>query len=158
MQLSSNRTTDVGPFYFKIEIPQHKSFTFSQNTMTIDVLREYIRDCFNNCKPFKNMFIYQGFFVKQLTYIGTPEPPTMSVEVLGKVVASCTVFHSCPTSPPRFYWSHSGIKKTRSKRLNKWMWTTVSILTFVLLSSDFDQPLNCTVMYRGKKTAHLIQL
>ncbi|MED6295140.1 hypothetical protein CHARACLAT_028429 [Characodon lateralis] len=127
MQLSSDRTTDVGPFYFKIEIPQHKSFTFSQNTMTIDVLR-------------------------------TPEPPTMSVEVLGKVVASCTVFHSCPTSPPRFYWSHSGIKKTRSKRLNKWMWTTVSILTFVLLSSDFDQSLNCTVMYRGKKTAHLIQL
>ncbi|XP_012712028.2 myeloid cell surface antigen CD33 [Fundulus heteroclitus] len=122
MRISSVRTTDVGPFYLRIEIPQHKSFTFSTNTVTIDVSK-------------------------------TPEPPTMSLDVLDKVKATCTVSHTCPTSPPRFYWSRSGKQKMRSKRLNDFMWTTESTLMFVPLPSDFNQPLNCTVVYSGKKSA-----
>ncbi|XP_016530563.1 sialic acid-binding Ig-like lectin 14 isoform X1 [Poecilia formosa] len=38
-QLYFVRKTDTGPFYFRIEIPQHKSFTFSNNKVTLDVFQ-----------------------------------------------------------------------------------------------------------------------
>ncbi|XP_017164861.1 sialic acid-binding Ig-like lectin 14 isoform X3 [Poecilia reticulata] len=38
-ELYGVRKTDTGPFYFKIEIPQHKSFTFSNNKVTLDIYR-----------------------------------------------------------------------------------------------------------------------
>uniref|UniRef100_A0A3Q2PYN5 CD80-like immunoglobulin C2-set domain-containing protein n=1 Tax=Fundulus heteroclitus TaxID=8078 RepID=A0A3Q2PYN5_FUNHE len=129
MRISSVRTTDVGPFYLRIEIPQHKmhterNFVFTHNVSLI------------KCHSTE-----------------TPEPPTMSLDVLDKVKATCTVSHTCPTSPPRFYWSRSGKQKMRSKRLNDFLWTTESTLMFVPLPSDFNQPLNCTVVYSGKKSA-----
>lgn len=43
MLLEHVRTTDVGPFYFRIEMPQYKSFSYTMNPVYIDVLREYIR-------------------------------------------------------------------------------------------------------------------
>uniref|UniRef100_A0A3Q3B506 Ig-like domain-containing protein n=1 Tax=Kryptolebias marmoratus TaxID=37003 RepID=A0A3Q3B506_KRYMA len=35
MMLDGVRTTDVGPFYFRIELPRYKTYTFSENTVTI---------------------------------------------------------------------------------------------------------------------------
>uniref|UniRef100_A0A3B4XUH4 B-cell receptor CD22 first Ig-like domain-containing protein n=1 Tax=Seriola lalandi dorsalis TaxID=1841481 RepID=A0A3B4XUH4_SERLL len=37
--LDGVRRTDVGPFYFRIEIPQYKSFSYTKNTVSIDVTR-----------------------------------------------------------------------------------------------------------------------
>ncbi|XP_027869363.1 myeloid cell surface antigen CD33-like [Xiphophorus couchianus] len=120
-QLNRVRETDTGPFYFKIEIPQHKTFTFSQNTVTLDVFR-------------------------------VPDPPTMSVAVQDEVTATCKVTHVCPSSPPKFSWSHSGTRKTKSKKENKWLWSTTSTLTFTPQEADFNMPLNCTVLFKGNKS------
>ncbi|XP_023187275.1 myeloid cell surface antigen CD33-like [Xiphophorus maculatus] len=120
-QLYGVRETDTGPFYFRIEIPQHKSFTFSKNKVTLNVFR-------------------------------VPKPPTMSVAVQDQVTATCKVTHVCPSSPPKFSWSHSGIRKTRSKKENKWLWSTTSTLTFTPQEADFNMPLKCTVTFPGKKT------
>lgn len=35
MLLDSVRSTDVGPFYFRIEMPQYKSFSYTQNAVSI---------------------------------------------------------------------------------------------------------------------------
>lgn len=88
-----------------------------------------------------------------LTSAGVPQPPSLSVIANGKVTASCSVFHSCPSYPPQFSWSRSGFITRRSKKLNEWKWETVSTLTFVALASDCNRPLNCTVQYRGGKQA-----
>lgn len=40
MLLDSVRSTDVGPFYFRVEMPQYKSFSYTQNSVSIDVIRK----------------------------------------------------------------------------------------------------------------------
>lgn len=50
MLLDGVRTTDVGPFYFRIEMPQYKSFSYINNSVTIDVISEYCIDYFNISK------------------------------------------------------------------------------------------------------------
>ena len=44
MFLDGVRSTDVGPFYFRIEMPQYNSFSFTEKTVSIDVIREYWRE------------------------------------------------------------------------------------------------------------------
>ncbi|CAK6960437.1 sialic acid-binding Ig-like lectin 14 [Scomber scombrus] len=121
MLLDGIRKTDAGPFYFRIEMPQYKSFSYTKHTVSIEVVRD-------------------------------PPPPSLSVKVDDdKVTASCSVSHSCPSIPPVFSWSRSGIVTRRSKRLNKWKWEAVSTLTFQTRLSDFNKHLNCTVLFRGGK-------
>uniref|UniRef100_A0A3B5LBU1 Ig-like domain-containing protein n=1 Tax=Xiphophorus couchianus TaxID=32473 RepID=A0A3B5LBU1_9TELE len=115
-QLNRVRETDTGPFYFKIEIPQHKTFTFSQNTVTLDVFREYIRGLFTNSKPF-----------------------TL------RLTATCKVTHVCPSSPPKFSWSHSGTRKTNLQK-------TVSTLTFTASAKDNGKSLTCYATFPGGQT------
>ncbi|XP_015830561.2 myeloid cell surface antigen CD33 isoform X1 [Nothobranchius furzeri] len=122
MLLHSVRTTDIGPFYLQVRIPQFKSFTFTENKVSIDVIRQ-------------------------------PEPPAMSFQILDTVRAYCSVLHSCPSAPPRFSWSQAGVTATWSKQINLWMWKTESVLEFVPDSLDFNPVLNCSVVYRGGKTA-----
>ncbi len=47
MLLDGIRKTDVGPFYFRIEMPQYKSFSYTKNAVSIDVIREYYMEYFN---------------------------------------------------------------------------------------------------------------
>lgn len=70
-----------------------------------------------------------------------------------QVYATCSIFHSCPSIPPQFSWSHTGVIKSQSKKVNAWNWQTVSTLTFPPLATDFNKPLNCTVWHRGGKEA-----
>lgn len=84
---------------------------------------------------------------------GNPPPPTLSVEVNDQVYATCSVFHFCPSIPPQFSWSHTGVIKSQWKKVNAWNWQTVSTLTFPPLATDFNKPLNCTVRHRGGKEA-----
>uniref|UniRef100_A0A8P4FUT1 Ig-like domain-containing protein n=1 Tax=Dicentrarchus labrax TaxID=13489 RepID=A0A8P4FUT1_DICLA len=120
MLLDGLRQTDVGPFYFRIEMPQYKSFSYINQAVSIDVIRN-------------------------------PPPPSLSVKVNDDVTASCSVSHTCPSIPPQFTWSRTGIITHQSKKLNNWTWETVSTLTFNPLPADFNVTLNCTVQYRGKK-------
>lgn len=41
MMLDGIRKTDVGPFYFRIEMPQYKSFSYINNTVSLLVMSEY---------------------------------------------------------------------------------------------------------------------
>ncbi|XP_068999181.1 myelin-associated glycoprotein-like [Embiotoca jacksoni] len=82
-----------------------------------------------------------------------PDPPSLTVKVGKKVSASCSVFHSCPTMPPRLIWNHPGAIKHRLKKLDQWKWETVTTLIFRPAASDFNKPLNCTVRYSGGKRA-----
>lgn len=41
MLLDGVRKTDIGPFYFRIEMPQYKSFSYINNTVSINVISEY---------------------------------------------------------------------------------------------------------------------
>ncbi|XP_008430610.1 sialic acid-binding Ig-like lectin 14 [Poecilia reticulata] len=120
-QLDDVRETDTGPFYLTIEIPRHSKFTFSRDTVTLDVFR-------------------------------VPEPPVMTVSVSNHVSATCKVIHACPSSPPKFSWSHPGMTKTSSKNLKKGLWSTMSTLTFTPEEADFNKPLNCKVNFNDKKT------
>uniref|UniRef100_A0A096LRH6 Ig-like domain-containing protein n=1 Tax=Poecilia formosa TaxID=48698 RepID=A0A096LRH6_POEFO len=126
-QLDDVRETDTGPFHLTIEIPRHSKFIFSKDPVTLDVFREYIRDLFNNPKPF--------------TLINN------------HASATCTVTHACPSSPPKFSWSHPGKTKTSSKKLKEGLWSTKSTLTFTPEEADFNKPLKCTVNFNDKKTA-----
>ncbi|KAF7227458.1 myeloid cell surface antigen CD33 isoform X2 [Nothobranchius furzeri] len=116
----NKRTEFVGAL--QVRIPQFKSFTFTENKVSIDVIRQ-------------------------------PEPPAMSFQILDTVRAYCSVLHSCPSAPPRFSWSQAGVTATWSKQINLWMWKTESVLEFVPDSLDFNPVLNCSVVYRGGKTA-----
>ncbi|TMS10810.1 Myelin-associated glycoprotein [Larimichthys crocea] len=40
MQLDDVRQTDVGPFYFRIEMPQYKSFSYRKHPVSIDVISD----------------------------------------------------------------------------------------------------------------------
>uniref|UniRef100_A0A3P9N7R9 Ig-like domain-containing protein n=1 Tax=Poecilia reticulata TaxID=8081 RepID=A0A3P9N7R9_POERE len=85
-----------------------------------------------------------------LNVFRVPEPPVMTIEVSNKVTATCTVTHVCPTSPPKFSWSHPGMTETSTKLGNGWL--TTSTLTFTPEEADFNKPLNCKVNFNDKKT------
>ena len=48
MLLDGVRSTDVGPFHFRIQMMRYKSFSFTQKMVSINVLREYFRCCFDH--------------------------------------------------------------------------------------------------------------
>uniref|UniRef100_A0A3B4UCK4 Ig-like domain-containing protein n=1 Tax=Seriola dumerili TaxID=41447 RepID=A0A3B4UCK4_SERDU len=63
-------------------------------------------------------------------------------------VASCSVFPSCPTSPPVFNWSHSG-EQIQSPQFDDGQWKVTANLTFRPTYADHNKPLLCTVTYKG---------
>uniref|UniRef100_A0A3Q4GHY5 Ig-like domain-containing protein n=1 Tax=Neolamprologus brichardi TaxID=32507 RepID=A0A3Q4GHY5_NEOBR len=67
---------------------------------------------------------------------------------------SCSVFHSCPTYPPSFIWSHSGEQHDQTQQLHEGQWNSTSTLTFHPNRSDPNKPLKCKITYhRGLKNS-----
>lgn len=65
------------------------------------------------------------------------------------VVASCSVPHSCPTSPPDFTWSLPGKQHFQPRQLGDGQWTATSTLHFLPTRADHDKLLRCNVTYKG---------
>ncbi|XP_026039156.1 myelin-associated glycoprotein-like [Astatotilapia calliptera] len=77
------------------------------------------------------------------------------------VSASCSVFHSCPTYPPSFIWSHFGEQQNQTQQLHEGQWNSISTLTFRPNRSDHNKPLKCRVTYhRGLhlETSKILQV
>ncbi|XP_056236092.1 sialoadhesin-like [Seriola aureovittata] len=109
---------DQGPFYFRIEIADYNNFSFKENRVSISMTGKL------------------QISVKEEVVEGQTE------------VASCSVFPSCPTSPPVFNWSHSG-EQIQSQQFDDGQWKVTANLTFRPTYADHNKPLLCTVTYKG---------
>ncbi|XP_026227499.1 sialoadhesin-like isoform X2 [Anabas testudineus] len=121
LKIYSLRQSDRAPFYFRIELGGYDQHSYRNNEVSI-------------------------------TVISAPQP-TVSVKeevVEGQnVSASCSVSHSCPSSPPEFTWTHSGKKHFQTQQLTDGQWKAASVLTFHPTKDDHNKPLSCTVRYKG---------
>ncbi|XP_049903735.1 sialoadhesin-like [Epinephelus moara] len=122
LKIDPLQQSDQGPFYFRIELGDYEKYSYREKPVSIAIKTE-------------------------------PKPISFSVKeeaVEGKIVtASCSVSHSCPTSPPVFTWSHPGQEHFQPQQLDAGQWKATSTLTFHPTSADHNKPLECTVTYKG---------
>uniref|UniRef100_A0AAQ6IFY4 Ig-like domain-containing protein n=1 Tax=Anabas testudineus TaxID=64144 RepID=A0AAQ6IFY4_ANATE len=134
LKIDPLRQSDRGPFYFRIEL-----------VVNVD-------DSSNTTQQ-----INKSVLCDLLVLTGAPQP-TVSVKeevVEGQTVsASCSVSHSCPSSPPEFTWTHSGEKHFQSQQLTDGQWKATSVLTFHPTRADHNKPLSCTKKVRYYSMCH----
>ncbi|CAI5662725.1 unnamed protein product [Oreochromis niloticus] len=124
LMIENLQQNDRGPFYFRIEIEGYNRASYRNNKVSISVMDEP--------NP-------TDFFVQEEVKEGE------------NVSASCSVFHSCPTYPPDFHWSHSGEHHLQTQKLQNGQWKATSTLTFHSNRTDHNRPLQCRVTYHGGK-------
>ncbi|XP_028985714.1 myelin-associated glycoprotein-like isoform X2 [Betta splendens] len=121
LKIDPLQQSDQGPFHFRIEIEDYEKYSYKENHVSITIISE--------------------------------SHPSLSVtqEVVEghNVTASCSVSHSCPSSPPEFTWSHAGVTHLETRQLNDGQWNLTSTLTFVSTRDDHNKPVKCTVTYKG---------
>ncbi|XP_041709880.2 sialic acid-binding Ig-like lectin 12 [Coregonus clupeaformis] len=117
--------SDKGPFYFRIEIEDHKKYSYIRDTVSIAVT--------SSPDP-------PSLSVREEVKVGE------------EVSASCSVSHSCPSDPPLLTWSHSGTPSVQSQQLTNGQWEVTSSLTFTPSITDHNQSLVCTAVDMGGKT------
>ncbi|KAK5862483.1 hypothetical protein PBY51_017874 [Eleginops maclovinus] len=125
---------DQGPFHFRIVMPDYEKFSYQENTVSITMMSEL--------NPIQ-------FSVKEHVTEGQ------------NVSASCSVSHSCRTSPPVFTWSHSGKEHVQQQEMNDGQTSETSTLKFHPTSADHNKPLQCTVTYKGgqhHKTSRILKV
>ncbi|XP_047455043.1 sialic acid-binding Ig-like lectin 12 isoform X2 [Mugil cephalus] len=124
LKINDFRSSDGGPFYFRIEMENYDKYSYLNYKVSISTIDE-------------------------------PQPVTLSMGEAIKegynVSSSCSVFYSCPTSPPVFNWSHSGDQHFHSELLSDGQWKATSNLTFRPTHADRKKSLQCSVqMHNGK--------
>ncbi|KAB5550543.1 hypothetical protein PHYPO_G00054910 [Pangasianodon hypophthalmus] len=116
--------SDGGPFTFRIEIEDFNKYSFTHNKVSIT-----IKD--------------------------SPEQPTPSIpEVMSsgkRVTTTCSVYHSCPSDPPNFTWSHKGVLSSQSLQQTNGKWKITSSLSFTPSKTDHKKSLTCTAVFPGGK-------
>ncbi|KAJ4931046.1 hypothetical protein JOQ06_025346 [Pogonophryne albipinna] len=122
LKIDPLQQSDQGPFHFRIEMTDYEKFSYIDNAVSITMISEL------------NTI---GFSMKEEVTEGQ------------SVSASCSVSHSCPTSPPVFTWSHSGEEHVQPQQLEDGQWSATSTLTFQPTSADHNKPVQCTVTYKG---------
>ncbi|XP_034017829.1 myelin-associated glycoprotein-like isoform X2 [Thalassophryne amazonica] len=122
LKIDPLQLSDTGPFYFRVEIGDHDKYSYKESAVSIAMIDDL-------------------------------NPIRFSVDkevVMGRLVtASCTVTHSCPTSPPVFTWNHPGKHKFHSQQLEGGQWEATSLLTFDPTRADHHMLLQCDVTYKG---------
>ncbi|XP_032374240.1 myelin-associated glycoprotein isoform X1 [Etheostoma spectabile] len=121
LKIDRLQQSDRGPFHFRIEMEGYEKYSYKDNAVTITM---------SEPSPIQ-------FSIKEKIVEGD------------KVFASCSVSHSCPTSPPVFTWSHIGEIHFQAERLDNGQWTAKSTLNFQATSADHNKSLQCTVTYNG---------
>uniref|UniRef100_I3K7R1 Myelin-associated glycoprotein n=1 Tax=Oreochromis niloticus TaxID=8128 RepID=I3K7R1_ORENI len=124
LMIENLQQNDGGPFHFRIELGGYNSFSYLNKKVSILMIREPNAIDFSAHEDIKE---------------GQP------------VSASCSVFHSCPTYPPAFHWSHSGEQHFQAQKLHDGQWKATSILTFRSNRTDHNKLLQCRVTYHGGK-------
>ncbi|KAK3560890.1 hypothetical protein QTP86_022886 [Hemibagrus guttatus] len=124
LKINPLRHSDSGPFTFRIEIEDFNKYTFGHNKVSIT-----IKD--------------------------SPEQPTLStpeeINSGKRVTVTCSVFHSCPSEPPNFTWSHKGTVSSQSLQQTNGQWKMTSSLSFTPSKTDHKKKLTCTAAFTGGK-------
>ncbi|XP_054639219.1 sialic acid-binding Ig-like lectin 14 isoform X2 [Dunckerocampus dactyliophorus] len=115
------RQSDTGPFHFRVEMEDYEQFSYRGDTVSIAMIREL--------SPIN------------LTVKEVMDGPN--------VTASCSVTHSCPASPPVFFWSHYGQEHYGAQALDNGQWEATSTLTFPIDADNKNTHLQCAVTYKG---------
>ncbi|XP_062421720.1 myelin-associated glycoprotein-like isoform X2 [Pungitius pungitius] len=121
LKIDPLKPSDGGPFVFRIEMEGYDKFLYREKT-SITMISE-LNDINLNVKE--------------------------ELKESQNEVASCSVSHSCPTSPPVFTWSFPGEQHFQSEQLGDGQWTATSTLRFHPTSADHNKTLSCTVTYKG---------
>ncbi|XP_061675862.1 sialic acid-binding Ig-like lectin 14 [Syngnathoides biaculeatus] len=121
LKIDPLRPSDRGPFHFRVELKSYQMFSYKDNTVSINMA--------HTLSPVK------------LTVTENAADPTLT--------ASCSVTHSCPASPPVFFWSHSGRRHEHSRPLVDGQWEATSTLTLHPAHANNDSHLLCHVKFKG---------
>ncbi|XP_077577723.1 myelin-associated glycoprotein [Stigmatopora nigra] len=120
LKIEPLQKSDHGPFHFRIEMKDFENFSYSHKTVSVKMIR---------ASPIN------------LTVVKDTHYPLL--------IASCTVTHSCPTSPPVFHWSHSGHLQFRTRPLENGQWEATSILALHPAHANNNTRLQCRVTFKG---------
>ncbi|XP_027003585.1 myelin-associated glycoprotein-like isoform X2 [Tachysurus fulvidraco] len=126
LKIDHLRHTDSGQLMFRIEIEHFDKYTFHESKVSI-------------------------------TINDSPGQPTLSIpqelSSRKRVTASCIVYHSCPSNPPNFTWSHKGTISSQSLQQTNGQWKMTSSLSFTPSKTDHNKTLSCTAVFHGGKKA-----
>ncbi|XP_061144758.1 myelin-associated glycoprotein-like isoform X2 [Syngnathus typhle] len=121
LKIDPLQESDKGPFHFRIEMKDVENFSYRDKTASIQMIH-------------------------------TPSPVKLTVmedKTHRHVIASCSVTHSCPPSPPIILWSHFGRQLYQTRPLKDGQWEATSTLTLNLPDANNNTHLQCRVMFSG---------
>ncbi|XP_077383627.1 myelin-associated glycoprotein isoform X2 [Festucalex cinctus] len=123
LKIDPLQNSDQGPFHFRVEMKDFEKFSYLEKTVSIQM-------------------------IPQLSPVNLTVTEDMDHPI---VMASCSVTHSCPVSPPVIGWSHFGHQQFQTRPLENGQWEATSTLTFHPASANNNTHLQCHVIFKGGK-------